>query len=181
MIMEPESLHVNNETSIPSPKYAFFDFSSSILTSFHPKLGGSLESSHDLKVLVPSMDALDRARSVRIPSLAPEPDAIVGSLELSGDTEAEGSTITRDSSKKDLDAISNAGTCDLWDFDGADASEDERGVDDVFCKESVKKKIEVLAGMVGYEGCDEPGVILDEVVKVLKELEKLRTTCCLKN
>nr|XP_010917657.1 uncharacterized protein LOC105042232 [Elaeis guineensis] len=181
MIMEPESLHVNNETPVPSPKFALFDLSGSILTSFHPKPGAPLESSHTLKVLVPSMDALDGARSVRIQSLAPKPDAIVGSLELSRDSEVEGSTLTCDSSNKDLDAMSNAGTCDLWDSDVADASEDERSVDDVFCKESVKKKIEVLAGMVGYEGCDEPGVILDEVVKVLKELERMRTTCCLKN
>ncbi|EHA8588273.1 putative lactoylglutathione lyase, chloroplastic [Cocos nucifera] len=177
MIMEPESLRVNHETSIPSPKYAFFDLSGSILTSFHPKLGAPLESSHNLKVLVPSMDAIDGARSVRIQSLAPEPDA----LELSRDSEVEGSTITSDSSRKDLGAVSSAGTCDLWDSDGADASEDERSVDDVFCEGSVKKKMEVLAGMVGYEGCDEPGVILDEVVKVLKELERMRTTCCLKN
>lgn len=38
--------------------------------------------------------------------------------------------------------------------------------------ESVRKKIEVLAAMVGMEGSKGAGAVLSEVVKVLRELEK---------
>ncbi|KAG0489327.1 hypothetical protein HPP92_008138 [Vanilla planifolia] len=47
-----------------------------------------------------------------------------------------------------------------------------------FCEEGVRKKMGVLARMVGMEGCGQPGVVLTEVVRVLKELDgRARGVC----
>ncbi|KAG0458105.1 hypothetical protein HPP92_022996 [Vanilla planifolia] len=55
-----------------------------------------------------------------------------------------------------------------WDG-GRRADEDEEAA--AFCEEGVRKKMGVLARMVGMEGCGQPGVVLTEVVRVLKELD----------
>ncbi|KAH0467520.1 hypothetical protein IEQ34_004758 [Dendrobium chrysotoxum] len=56
-------------------------------------------------------------------------------------------------------------------------SEDEEEAA-AFCEEGVKKKMGVLARMVGMEGCGQPGVVLTEVVRVLKELDgRARGVC----
>ncbi|KAL0924325.1 hypothetical protein M5K25_005141 [Dendrobium thyrsiflorum] len=56
-------------------------------------------------------------------------------------------------------------------------SEDEEEAA-AFCEEGVKKKMGVLARMVGMEGCGQTGVVLTEVVRVLKELDgRARGVC----
>ncbi|XP_020598752.1 uncharacterized protein LOC110038302 [Phalaenopsis equestris] len=60
------------------------------------------------------------------------------------------------------------------DATGSEEEEEEAA----FCEEGVKKKMGVLARMVGMEGCGQPGVVLTEVVRVLKELDgRARGVC----
>ena len=57
---------------------------------------------------------------------------------------------------------------DLSELDDGDEYCEE---EEVFREESVRMKIQVLAMMVGIQGCSEPAAVLAEVVRVLKELE----------
>ncbi|CAL9778180.1 unnamed protein product [Musa acuminata subsp. burmannicoides] len=49
---------------------------------------------------------------------------------------------------------------------------DDDTVADLLNVEAVRKKIEVLAAMVGMGESDEPAAVLGEVVKVLRELQR---------
>lgn len=52
-----------------------------------------------------------------------------------------------------------------------DSEQQEEDLQEAFLEERVRVKIRVLAMMVGVRGCSEPGVVLAEVVRVLKELD----------
>ncbi|RRT43700.1 hypothetical protein B296_00033338 [Ensete ventricosum] len=145
MIMEPASA-----------TYALFDLSGSALTSFNLD---------DAKVS--SVDALVQTRPARSHSR----DAAFDS--------AKCSTVADDDSEGELGALSNAGTCSHCEqpAEGSveaedDDDDDSDSVTDLLHVETVRQKIEVLAAMVGMEESDEPGAVLGEVVKVLKELER---------
>ncbi|RWW86696.1 hypothetical protein BHE74_00004515 [Ensete ventricosum] len=143
MIMEPASA-----------TYALFDLSGSALTSFNLD---------DAKVS--SVDALVQARPARSHSHHAAFDS------------AKGSTVADDDSEGELGALSNAGTCSHCEQpeEGSEEAEDDDDSDsvtDLLHVETVRQKIEVLAAMVGMEESDEPGAVLGEVVKVLKELER---------
>ncbi|KAK8949374.1 hypothetical protein KSP39_PZI005623 [Platanthera zijinensis] len=59
------------------------------------------------------------------------------------------------------------------DGDGSEGEEEA-----AFSEEGVKKKMGVLARMVGMEACGQPAVVLTEVVRVLKELDgRARGVC----
>ncbi|KAI0513414.1 hypothetical protein KFK09_009434 [Dendrobium nobile] len=59
-----------------------------------------------------------------------------------------------------------------WEDDGEEEEMD-------FCHESVRKKMGVLAKLVGMEGCGgQPAVVLTEVVRVLKELDGQARVVC---
>ncbi|CAD5179502.1 unnamed protein product [Musa acuminata subsp. malaccensis] len=142
MIMEPASA-----------THALFDLSDSTLTSF------DLDDAR-----VSSVDAPVQARPARSRSH----DAAFDS--------AKGSTVADEDSEGELGALSNAGTCYHREQpeEGSEEAEDDDGdsVTDLLHVETVRQKIEVLAAMVGMEESDEPGAVLGEVVKVLKELER---------
>ncbi|KAH0463581.1 hypothetical protein IEQ34_008163 [Dendrobium chrysotoxum] len=60
-----------------------------------------------------------------------------------------------------------------------DAAEEEEEEEMNFCHESVRKKMGVLAKLVGMEGCGgQPAVVLTEVVRVLKELDGQARVVC---
>ncbi|PKA48748.1 hypothetical protein AXF42_Ash018690 [Apostasia shenzhenica] len=61
---------------------------------------------------------------------------------------------------------------------GAGEEDEEAAEAEAFCEEGVRKKMGVLARMVGMEGCRQPGAVLTEVVRVLKELDgRARGVC----
>ncbi|CAL9122072.1 unnamed protein product [Musa textilis] len=132
-----------------SATYAFFELSGSTLASF---------SLDDAKVS--SVDALVQARPARSHSH----DAAFAS--------AKGATAADEDSEGELGALSNAGTCYHCERPEEGSEEDDDSVTDLLHVETVRQKIEVLAAMVGMEESDEPGAVLGEVVKVLKELER---------
>ncbi|THU51102.1 hypothetical protein C4D60_Mb06t27500 [Musa balbisiana] len=146
MIMEPASA-----------TYASFDLSGSTLTSFN--LDGAKVS---------SVDALVQARPARSRSHEAAFDS------------AKVSTVADEDSEGELGASSNAGTCyhceqpeeGSEEAEDDDDDDDDDSVADLLHVETVRQKIEVLAAMVGMEESDEPGAVLGEVVKVLKELER---------
>ncbi|KAJ4957682.1 hypothetical protein NE237_024793 [Protea cynaroides] len=45
-------------------------------------------------------------------------------------------------------------------------------VDDILYDERVKKKLQVLAAMVGITSSASPGVVLAEIIRILKDLER---------
>ncbi|PKA61205.1 hypothetical protein AXF42_Ash006101 [Apostasia shenzhenica] len=56
--------------------------------------------------------------------------------------------------------------------------DDWEGEDEAFSEEGVRRKMGVLARMVGMEGCGQPAAVLTEVVRVLKELDgRARGVC----
>ncbi|KAL0920018.1 hypothetical protein M5K25_009119 [Dendrobium thyrsiflorum] len=62
-----------------------------------------------------------------------------------------------------------------WEDAGEEGGEEEMD----FCHESVRKKMGVLAKLVGMEGCGgQPAVVLTEVVRVLKELDGQARVVC---
>ncbi|GLT98538.1 hypothetical protein SLE2022_160380 [Rubroshorea leprosula] len=73
-----------------------------------------------------------------------------------------------------LDVSSDADCCYSSSFHGRDAnSDDEECLSQLFYDKGAKKKLKVLATMVGVEST-EPGIVLAKVVAVLKEL-RMRT------
>lgn len=53
-----------------------------------------------------------------------------------------------------------------------DSWEDEQTINELVCEEGTRRRLELLAGMVGIDN-SEPEVVLAEVVRVLKDLERL--------
>nr|KYP66937.1 hypothetical protein KK1_013249 [Cajanus cajan] len=53
-----------------------------------------------------------------------------------------------------------------------DASDEEVSLDELLLDEKIKKKIELLAAMVGVDATD-PAIVLNEVVRVLKVLKMI--------
>ncbi|KAJ8458560.1 hypothetical protein OPV22_031486 [Ensete ventricosum] len=55
---------------------------------------------------------------------------------------------------------------------GSTIGDDDGTIADLLNVEALRKKIEVLAAMVGMGESDEPAAVLGEVVKVLRELQR---------
>ena len=65
-----------------------------------------------------------------------------------------------------ISSLPSANLADISELDDGDEHCEE-----VFCEERVRMKIQVLAMMVGIEGCSEPAAVLAEAVRVLRELD----------
>ncbi|KAF9612744.1 hypothetical protein IFM89_003754 [Coptis chinensis] len=148
-------------------QYIVFDRSYDIVTTTYPNLETDLSDSNNVKCK--GIGALEEAKAGRSNGVVVE---IINS---------ESSELSFD---QDLDLKSDAGTSchDLMDVDD-NISDDELSryelcdgceVDSMY-EESVKKKLELLAGMVGID-CSNPGVVLAEVVRILQGLTE--NTCC---
>ncbi|XP_077210310.1 uncharacterized protein LOC143845782 [Tasmannia lanceolata] len=142
--------------------YVFFDSSSSSVTAFNPKSDTHFQNPDHLKVL--GVQALEKAKAFRSHSMGI-------SVEHLQSSESEGSVATADISEEN----SYCRTSDIQSPNG-EKGEDEL-MDDIFLyDEGVKKKLEVLARMVGVES-GQPVEILTQVVRVLKDLEEKRRKC----
>ncbi|XP_058074279.1 uncharacterized protein LOC131223016 isoform X2 [Magnolia sinica] len=84
--------------------------------------------------------------------------------------------VVDDVSEEDFDSKSDADTSSIRKLDEEESEEsdgDERCVDEILYDESVKTKLEFLAGMVGVDS-SQPSDVLTQVVRVLKDLERER-------
>ncbi|XP_058078977.1 uncharacterized protein LOC131227239 [Magnolia sinica] len=90
------------------------------------------------------------------------------SSEPSERLEMEEMNVVDDVSEEDFDSKSKLDEEVSEESDG-----DERCVNEILYEESVKTKLEFLAGMVGVDS-SQPADVLTEVVRVLKDLERER-------
>ncbi|OVA20284.1 hypothetical protein BVC80_157g85 [Macleaya cordata] len=85
--------------------------------------------------------------------------------------------VNSDKLSDDSDVLSDGGTTfdhpivDSIDELSEDDDDDDDEVNQILYDEGVKKKLEILAGMVGVDS-SKPWIVLDEVVRVLKNLER---------
>ncbi|KAL4651920.1 hypothetical protein ACB092_01G195700 [Castanea dentata] len=108
-----------------------------------------------------AFNALERSRADRTNSIVLET--------LNGGDSSELSDILDDDSDLKSDAESS---CCLEEDIVYDSWEDEQSINELVCEEGTIKRLELLAGMVGVDNT-EPEVVLAEVVRVLKDLERL--------
>lgn len=142
-------------------RYVFFDHSHSSVTAFHPKEAHFGNFEYMKRVAV---DALQIARAG-------------GTKTNSFVVQTLGGGAKSDISDEDYEVKSDAESMRQHIKDGAamaaieTPSDEDSSVDDVLKEKKVRKKLEVLAQMVGVDS-EKPGVVLDEVVRVLRDLER---------
>ncbi|XP_010249624.1 PREDICTED: uncharacterized protein LOC104592118 [Nelumbo nucifera] len=136
-------------------RYVFFDRSGCSVKAFYP--GGNTHFANSDRLKGMGVDSLEKAKAGRENSIV---------LEMMDGEYPELSH----TSEEDSDVKSDGGTSV---YNGVEMLSDDEAfsVDDILYEESVKKKLRFLAGMVGID-CTKPGVVLGEVVRVLKDLER---------
>ncbi|WOL14572.1 hypothetical protein Cni_G23352 [Canna indica] len=148
----------------PAAAYALFDLTDSASASFH------LQFLRGTKI--PTVEAFLQTGSVQSQLGAAERNVLDASFDLPPSAESKGSAIIEDECGRESDALSDAGTYHLCERSEG-SEEDVEAIAELFDADAVRKKMAVLAGMVGMGvSDDEPGKVLGEVVKVLRELQR---------
>nr|POF03395.1 hypothetical protein CFP56_60584 [Quercus suber] len=80
-------------------------------------------------------------------------------------------TYLQENNDADLKSDAESSCCLQEDF-VYDSWEDEQSINELVCEEGTRKRLELLPGMVGVDNT-KPEVVLAEVVRVLKDLERL--------
>ncbi|KAL6006155.1 hypothetical protein ACLOJK_040201 [Asimina triloba] len=142
----------------------FFDPSTFPHSSIHPKPDTHFADSNLSKVFQPSCSVEKLAGSSFGAQFSPvfAPDGTGISSAFSEVVEME--------EMNGSDHASDANTTQI----GGELSEESEycdGLHEIFCRESVKRKLELLASMVGV-GSSQPAEVLTEVVRTLKDLER---------
>ncbi|KAF5187180.1 hypothetical protein FRX31_023231 [Thalictrum thalictroides] len=168
----------------------FFDRSQDVITTFFPNPEIQCSESDDgLKKI--GLDALEEAKVCRNSGIvieivlkANESVSCDEDYEMKSESDAATSSHhhlfidNEECDVEDYEMNSDAGTSSpRHSIDNVDdlADNDECDVDDMLCDENVKKKLELLARMVGIDCSNNPGIVLAEVVTILKELESEKT------
>ena len=141
-------------------QYTFFDHSNHSITTLFSNPETHLSEFNPIEFK--AFNALERSRAERTNSIVLETLSGGHSSELSDKLDED----------YDLKSDAESSCClqgkivdDPWE-------DDEQSVDELVFEEGTRKRLKLLAGMVGVES-NEPGVVLAEVVSVLKDLKRL--------
>ena len=141
-------------------QYTFFDHSNHFITTLFSTPETHLSEFNQVKFI--AFNALERSRAERTNSIVLETLNEGDSSELS-DILDEDSDL-----KSDVES-----SCCLQEDVAYDSWENEQSINELVYKEGARKRLQLLARMVGVDDNTEPEVVLAEVVRVLKDLERL--------